>query len=189
MLIAIGFGKANAQFAVGIEDSRYVYGSYRLKNGIDFKLEHSLYSEKMGFQRLGLHVGYEKSFPHGFMLETDVWGATTWNRNYQVVSCEVTLNYFIHGFGAKATINPHYDSGLKYNTCWCIGVSQKIINPIAITLQYTTIPVYRMSEKRIDGGFEFKVKNLTVSPKLSVSAQKETRFKNMRVLMSMNYEF
>lgn len=189
LVMFLGFTTANAQFSVGIKDSRYVYGAYRLANGIDFKLDHSLYSEKMGFQRVGLHIGYERSLPYGLGVEADLSGATVWNGNYQVVSCELSLNYRIHGFGVEATVDPRYDSGMKYDTCWRLGLSQQLTRPIAVTLQYTTIPVYRMSEKRIDGGFVFKVDNLTVAPALSVSAQKETRFKNMRVQMSMNYQF
>ena len=181
---------AHAQFSAGIEDSRYAYGSYRFTNGIAFKIEHSIYSEKMGFQRLGFHVEYGNIIAYGVRWETDLFGATTWNGNYQVVGGRLTLKYnYHHNFGVETTVNPRYDSGLHYKTCWKVGISQKIIDHIDIILGYTTIPEFRMSEKRLRGGFVFKVNKLKVSPELSISMQKETRFKNMRVLMSMNYEF
>ncbi len=46
-----------------------------------------------------------------------------------------------------------------------------------------------MSEIRLRGGFEFSVDKLSVKPEISISMDKETRLKNMRVLMSMNYRF
>ena len=51
--------------------------------------------------------------------------------------------------------------------------------------QYTTVPEYRMSEKRIRAGFIFKDNNLSVSPIMSIPAKKD--FKSMRVLVSMDY--
>lgn len=179
----------SAQISAGITDSRYVYGCYALKSKIKFKIEHSLYSEKVGFQRVGVGVGYEKQLPLGFSLGGSVMGATTWNRNYQLVSAEASLKYDYRRVGLEAVVNPRYDSGLHYDTCWKAGAKVKISDPISVCMDYSTIPLYRMSEQRLSGGFEFSVLNLRVTPELSVSMEKTTRLKNMRVLMSMNYEF
>lgn len=180
---------ASAQISAGITDSRYVYGCYAIRKDFKIKIDHSLYSEKIGFQRIGLGVVYESPIAWGFGWRGSLSGATTWNRNYQLVSAEMELNYKYRRLGVEAVVNPRYDSGLHYDTCWKTGLSLSINEPISVKAAYTTIPLYRMSEKRCSGGFEFKVQNLKVSPELSVSMEKGTRFKNIRVLMSMNYDF
>ncbi len=178
-----------AQISAGVGDSRYVYGSYTLSNGLSFNLEHSLYSEKFGFQRVAIGVGYGSALPYGFSWKADVNGGTTWNRNYQVVYGDLAIGYLFRRLGLESIVQPHYDSGLGYTTCWQAGASVRIIEPVSVCLAYTTIPEYRMSENRLRGGFEFSVDKLSVKPEISISMDKETRLKNMRVLMSMNYRF
>lgn len=180
---------ASAQISAGIRDSRYVYGTYSLNSGLKFTLEHSLYSEKPGFQRIGAAIGYGSVLPAGFDWRANIFGATTWNRNYQVASADASLGYHYSRMGLHATINPRYDSGLHYMTCWQAGVSVKITAPIAFVADYTTIPEYRMSERRIAAGFRFCDNALSVTPRLSFSADDNTAFKNIRVLISMNYDF
>jgi len=189
LVIALTATVANARFSAGIRDSHYIYGTYSPVKNLSVKLEHSLYSEKPGFQRIGVGVDYGFTFGPGFSWRAGVMGATTWNRNYQVVTGFVTLTYAYSRLGLDATVEPHYDSGIDYKTCWQAGASLRIIDPVSIMVHYTTIPEYRMSEKRLRGGFEFHVTRLTVSPELSFSLDKGTCFKNMRVLMSMNYDF
>lgn len=180
---------AKAQFMAGIRESHYVYGQYNPVNDIGIKVEHSLYSEKMGFQRIGLAVNYDKVLGCGFSLWTQLAGATTWNRNYQVASLNVTARYQYMALGINAAVEPTYDSGLHYTTCWKIGASVRITDAIDIRAAYTTIPEYRLSEKRIRAGFGFESGKLSVIPELSISAGDNTRFKNLRVLMSMGYKF
>lgn len=186
LLVAIA---ACAQFGAGIRDSRYVYGVYSPVKSLDIMLDHSLYSEKMGFQRVGVGVSYGMPFAKGFEWQAGIYGATTWNRNYQVVNAHAMLSYAYRRLGLKAKIQPHYDSGLKYTTTWMAQAGVKITDKIGVIAAYTTIPEFRVSEKRLRGGFEFEVGSLMVRPELSFSVDKATRFKNMRVLMSMHYKF
>lgn len=180
---------ADAQFSIGLRESRYAYGSYRIVNNLSVKVEQSLYSEKLVFQRIGIGAEYYMTLPYGFQWSADLMGATTWNGNYQVVDLDLSVLYRYRRLGLEATIDPRYDSGLGYETCWQVGGLLQIIRPIAFVARYTTIPLYRMSEKRIAGGLEFKESKLSVRPELSFSLEKATRFKNIRVLVSMNYDF
>ena len=53
--------------------------------------------------------------------------------------------------------------------------------------QYTTIPEYRLSEKRVRAGFIFSYKELQVTPMLSIPVGEE--IKSMRILCSFQYKF
>lgn len=178
-----------AQFSVGIHDSRYVYGTYSPVDNLDLTLQHSLYSEKFAFQRIELAAGYGMPFASMFHWHTGIYGATTWNGNYQVVGAHASLSFDYRRIGISGRIQPIYDSGLKYMTTYAFSARAKIISNIDLLAAYTTIPEFRESEKRLRGGFEFKVNRLKVSPQLSFSLEQSSRFKNMRVLMSMNYDF
>lgn len=188
-LLAVLFAATGAycQIDAGIRDSRYVYGSYTFK-GFTAALEHSLYSEKMGFQRIGIYAGYE-GYRRELHYSAYATATTTWNGNYQTAGLLATAYYNIGSVSVGGTINPLYDSGLKYKTCFRVGAAVRICSPISVLAYYTTIPDYRMSEKRIAGGFDFHSDNLSVRPQLSLSVEQPTRFKNLRMLMSMNYRF
>lgn len=178
-----------AQISAGVDESTYIYGKYHFNGNLNIKLQHSLYSEKFGFQRVAVGIGYHKHLPYGFNCNFGLTGATTWNGNYQVVFSDILLGYNYRRIGCNVIIQPRYDSGLGYETCWGGSISYKVITPLSVIVGYTTIPQYRMSERRISGGLEFRVMNLTVTPKVSVSLQNNSLLKNMRVLMSMNYNF
>lgn len=176
-------------FAVGLRDTHHVYGTYTPVRNLDILLEHSLYVEKPGFQRVGVGVRYGMPFAKGFRWNVSAFGATTWNGNYQVVSGRAGLAYDFKRLGLVAAVNPYYDSGLGYTTAWMAGASLRIIDSIRIKAAYTTIPEYRVSERRMRGGLEFSSGRLSVSPELSVGLKRGTYLMNLRVLMSMNYHF
>ncbi|MCM1033243.1 MAG: porin family protein [Odoribacter sp.] len=182
--------QASAQyFSAGIRDSRYIYGQYDFSNGLDIRVEHSVYSEKIGFQRIGASVGYHRELGAGFSGDAEISGATTWNRNYQVVWANVGVDYNYRRIGISAAIRPIYDTGLHYTTTWRVGALVRLNSHIDVRAAYTTIPEFRMSEKRVRGGFGFNVGKLSVVPEVSVSVDHNTVFKNLRVLMSMQYKF
>lgn len=176
-------------FEAGMRNTRYIFGSYSMSNGLRFEINHSLFSEKLGYQAVGARIGYTRSsgiFSYGAHADA----STAWNGSYRIVGAT------IHGmiapgkiFFAEAALNPHYDSGYGYNTCFKIGVGANITRQISIMAAYTTIPEYRKSDKRLRGGFGFKVKNLYVQPNLSVPVQGESKLKNIRVLFDFSYKF
>lgn len=190
LLLTVMSAGAGCRFSAGIFESHYVYGTVSPVKNLKFKLEHSLYTEKMGWQRITAGASYGTHFlTPGLRWEAGVQGGTTWNRNYQVVWGYGKLAYDHSIWGIEATVQPHYDSELHYKTCWQAGGHISINRSIAVVACYTTIPEYRMSEKRVRGGFEFKTGKLSVRPELSFSVDGGDSSKNMRVLMSMNYDF
>lgn len=175
--------------AVGLRDTRYVYGSYFPIKGLGLTLEQSLYSVAIGYQRTGITVGYRHSFPFGLWLGGTVSGASTWKGSYQLYTAGLEAGYSFKPLFLSGTVMPSYDTGLFYYTAWKIGAVIDLTNHISLNLAYSTIPEYRMSEKRLQAGFGFWVKQLQVSPRLSFSMGDHRYFQDLRVLVSMEYEF
>ena len=109
-----------------------------------------------------------------------------YNQNFYDVGADLQMNYsFVNRIDLFANVNPHYDSGYEYESNYGAGASVRLYKGMYLVGQYSTVPEYRTSEKRIRAGFIFKENNLSVTPVISIPAKKE--FKSMRVLVSMDY--
>ena len=175
-----------AQFSVGTRDNQYFYGEYQYK-GWNVKLEESVYAEKIGFQYLRLYAGYLLDEAQ-WSISANPYFGTSYNGNYYSTGCILEGKYHLNEkYHFKATLNPHYDSGYKYKTCYRIGAGMDISNHIGIKAEYQDIPIYRMKEKRVKGGFVFKTGNISVSPQLSIPA--EGVVNNIRCIVDFRYSF
>ncbi len=181
--------ESSSEFSVGLRNTRYIYGGYKFCDNFKVEINHSLFSEKIGYQAVGAKFGYSRTLSK-FDLGASVSGSTAWNGSYGTVSGAVDLRYTplnVLSFGG--TLSPWYDSGYGYKTCFSIGASVNITSQINVMARYTTIPDDRRAERRVRVGFGFKVKNLYVEPNVSVPVSGSEKFKNMRVLINLNYRF
>lgn len=179
-----------AQFSVGMRDNRYAFGQYLLDCHYSFKIEQSIFSEKIGFQTLRAYAGYQSSVHDVLDYMAEAYFGSAYNRSYNTVGAIISAKYaFIKRLGIKASLNPHYDSTLGYSTCFLAGAFVGLSKDIDITAAYTTIPEYRMSERRVQLGFDFHVSRLTVSPHVSIATGGKQKVKNIRSLISFSYQF
>lgn len=180
---------ASAQFSVGIRNTRFVEADYKFKCNVGVGLSHSLYAEKIAFQEIKASVFYE-NYLSKFDYRGTLYGSTTWNRDYKTVGAKLDVRYnFVKSASVMAALNPHYDTGYDYRTCFSAGAAYQIIKPIAVKVLYTTIPDYRMSEKRIHAGFDIVSGALSVAPVVSIPVEGNSKLSKFRVLMSARYSF
>ena len=85
-------------------------------------------------------------------------------------------------------MNPHYDSGYSYTTCYHGGVWFNAYKALSIVASVSNIPEYRDAEDRAYLGLSFEVGPLWVCPRLSVPIE-DASIKSVRVLTSVKYEF
>lgn len=176
-------------FDVGAFNTRYIYGGYTLKNGLRFELQHSIFSEKITYQSIGIRLGYKRIF-NNFQINGEIGGTSAWNGSYRTADIVATGQYRASKVIAiEAAVSPYYDSGYGYSTNYKVGCLFKISQAISIMGYYTTIPEYRKSEARLRGGFGFRVLNLYVQPNLSVPVSGDSKLKNIRTLFDFQYEF
>ena len=173
------------QVHLSLRDNRYAGVGYLFLDKYDLKLEHSMFPEKLGFQYIRANVE-SKYTVEQLMIFYKLYLGMLYNQNFYDVGGNLKLNYnLVDRIDLFADVNPHYDSGYEYETNYGAGANVRLYKGVWLAGQYTTVPEYRMSEKRIRVGFIFKEKNLNVSPVISIPAKKE--FKSMRVLVSMDY--
>lgn len=197
IFLALGFNVVRAkepsnkksQFEVGIENTRLVFGKYTYNNHITAKLNVSLYSEKISLQYIRGTVGYKTGF-NFVNLSGEYFFGSAFNGNYFNTGAVIKADaMFVKRLLIDAQLAPWYDSGYGYNTCFEAKLGCKITNHITIKAGYTTIPQYRMSERRILGGFDFSTPHLYVSPYLSIGTGEKSGGKNIRVLFDFGYKF
>lgn len=175
-----------SQVYLGMRDNRFGFVGYNFSNNITVSLEHSVFSEKLNYQQIKALFGYNRNYNH-LLLDANIYGGLNYS-NYWISGVKLKGIYeLIDKFKFKGVINPHYDSGYKFSFCYELGILYDIHNDIALLLQYTDIPVYRMSEKSFQIGALIRVKNLSVQPILSIPQHGLKR--DIRVLNSFKYTF
>lgn len=178
-----------SQFAVGIDNTRLIYGKYTYKKHLSVKLNVSAYSEKISFQYVRGTVGY-KSSVKCLNIEGSCFFGSALNRFYYNTGAKVTADIILaKRLLIDSSLLFWYDSGFGYKTCWEGRIGCKITDHINIRLGYTTIPEYRMPENRLIGSFDFYVSNLYVSPYITAGAKSSDGGKNIRVGFGFGYQF
>lgn len=185
IIVLLFVHSVSAQVHLCLRDSRYLGVAYHFLDKFDLKLEHSMFPEKLSFQYIRANAEANFSIEY-LVISYKLYSGMLYNQNFYDVGADLKMNYtFINRIDLFADVNPHYDSGYEFETNYGVGGSVRVYKGMGLIGQYTTVPEYRMSEKRIRAGFIFKDNNLSVSPIMSIPAKKD--FKSMRVLVSMDY--
>lgn len=180
----------SAQWSVGMRDNRYVYGQYLLKSHYLFKVEESVFSQKISSQYLRAYVGYRGTVNQVIEYTGTAYYGHTYGSYFYSAGARVDLRYgFCKRLFVEGSLNPHYDSGYGYNTAFKVEAGASLSSAINLMAGYTTIPQFRECEKRVYGGFDFHVGRLCVTPVFSLPAADFSEIKNLRVQMGFEYEF
>lgn len=172
----------------GVRDSYYVFAQASYADSY-LGAEHSVYSYDAKYQYWRLYTGSRTTIPYAEFSGRIFYGRT-WCGNYWNAGALLTARALPPGpVSVFATLNPLYDSGLKYHTCFAAGAAVRIFKPVSLRASYTTIPEFRESEKRVRAGVEVKVGGLSVVPELSIPTNPTNRSRRLRLLMSFSYLF
>ena len=183
---------SSAQVSIGMRDTRYVNVSYLLKDHWEAKVEQSINAGNADYQNTKIYLGYRHDLVSNTLhLSASPYYTIGWTPNYTQFGALLNTRWEpLKHLNLLATINPHYDNMPGYKTCWLAGIAVPINDEIAIIAKYSTLPEYRVSEKRVRCGLEFKVKNLYVTPEASVSLEDGTAgLKAVRMCVNMSYTF
>lgn len=187
LLIMILCEMANAQFHIGLRDTKYAFVGYKWKSGWNIKLDQSIFDESFKYQYIRCTGKYQANIKYFSLAASSFAGITYSNSFYDFgISVKGTCHP-LKWLGIGAEINPRYDSEYEYETCYMLGVDFHVSDELALLAQYSTISEYRISKKRIKAGLRFAVKNLAVSPMLSFPI--EGNAKALRILVGFQYDF
>ncbi len=179
---------AVAQFGLGMRDTRYLNVNYTIAERFNVELEHSIFAEKFKYQHVRLSASYTLPIKH-FELAVKPYFGTLYSGDYCDVGALLSVRYRpVRPLTLCGTFNPHYDSGLKYKTCFMLGAECVVYRALSVVAHYTTIPEYRESERRVRAGLRLDVNSLWVQPLLSIPV-KSGETKSLRVAVSMGYRF
>ncbi|MDE6127374.1 MAG: hypothetical protein K2G30_10525 [Muribaculaceae bacterium] len=177
------------ELGAGVRDSYHInfraaYGGHAF-----VAAEHSVYSYEVRYQYWRLYAGGMVSVPYA-EFEGSAFYGRTWCGSYMSAGALLSAKVLPPGpVSVFGTLNPLYDSGLKYNTCFSAGLAVRIFKPVSLRASYTTIPEFRESEKRVRAGVEVRVGGLSVLPELSLPTDRAHRSRSLRLLMSFSYTF
>lgn len=177
------------KLGAGVRESYYVNVGASVADHAFVRAEHSVYSYEARNQYWRLYAGGMARVPF-VSFEGSAFYGRTWGGSYWSAGALLTARALPLGpVSVTATLNPLYDSALKYHTCFSAGLAVKVCKPVSLLASYTTIPEFRESEKRVRAGVEVSVGGLRVRPELSVAAESEHRSRSLRLLMSCSYTF
>lgn len=181
-----------AQVEVGLRNNRYVHAGYLYRGHWGVEVEHSLYSETIGYQYVRIAGGYLAKVSGVYFYVAPFWG-TTWNGFFwnsgAFLGARYRLPDGIRWLGVNAMVNPRYDSGIHYDTCWRVGLDFFINSEISVEADYTTVPEYRVSEKLWRLGVRFTSGRLSVTPRVTMPADGRDRNTHLQTLVDFSYQF
>lgn len=187
LLVMMLYEMANAQFYIGLRDSKYAFFGYKWDAGWAVRLDQSIFDESLKYQYIRCTGEYQMHIKY-FALSLATFVGTTYSSSFYDLGLSVKGTcHPLRWLGIGAEITPRYDSWYKYTTCYMLGVDFHVSDELALLAQYSTVPEYRISEKRVKAGLRFAVKNLTVSPMLSFPI--EGNAKSLRILVGLQYDF
>lgn len=174
-------------FSLGLRDSQFAQLGIEYREKWNATVEHSLFNINPGNQKIRLMAGYSQSWQR-VRLDITPYVSTLWNRGYwdcgAMLAGKACLNSIL---SFKAILNPHYDSGIGYATCFTVGTEINVYKAVGLTAQYSTIPDYRLSENRVRVGLFLRQRDLWVQPEISIPVGVESH--NPRILCSFGYRF
>lgn len=174
------------QIYLGMRDNNYAYCGLTIKNKFNVSIEHSLYSEKMSYQKIRLYVGYQQNLGD-FNLKVSPYISSVWNGMYKDYGSMIDCSYNIFDFAVgDITFNPHHDSGFGTDFNYMVGIKCKVYKDLWITSHYSCIPEFRSSEKRVRLGILISVGQLSIEPCLSIATEGKTI---VRSFCSFKYNF
>lgn len=186
MLSTIVNGK-DFGMTVGLRDTQYAYVEAMWRQTAGLAMEHSIFSEPFSLQYLRIYGRFRRNVGQVGLELSPYYGRTYNGSFYSVGGIFGARWHIVRRVEAYGCLNPVYDSRLGYKTTFCIGGYVKVIRPMDITVEYSTIPRYRQSERLVNGGLRFRVEGLSVTPRLSFPIKENT--KSVRVLVSFDYSF
>lgn len=177
----------SAQVVLSLRDNQYVSVGYTCRQSWSVKLEHSVFSQEFSTQYVRFMLGY-KHCRERIGVEVIPYYGTLYNGDFYNAGIMFGGYWQVQRkWRIECIVNPHYDSGYDYKTCFSVGTNLHLYKAISAVLQYSTIPEYRMKEECIKAGLRIKADKLYVSPMLSIPVDKTG--KHVRLLCGFGYEF
>lgn len=171
---------------LGVRDNEYARIGYQDKKNWYILAEHSVFVTKLKNQVINGYVGYKGTLKE-LQYNGCVYGGVHYRGLYKMMGGMIEMKYPILSWcNVYGGIRPHYDTSYGYDTAFKAGLSFALHKAISLRGEFTSYPEYRLCEKRIKAGFDFKVMNLKVSPELSIPI--ENNIETIRLLMSFKYE-
>lgn len=172
---------------LGVRDNEYARVGYQDRRNWYIIAEHSVFVTKLKNQTINGYAGY-KGEVGKFEYNGCMYGGMNYAGLYRMAGIITEVKYPIltwcNVFGG---IRPHYDTSYGYNTAFRAGLSFAIHKAISLRGELTSYPEYRLCEKRIKVGLDFRILELSVSPELSVPL--EGNIENIRLMLGFRYDW
>ena len=121
LLVMMLYEMVDAQFYIGLKDSRYASVGFKWSSGWDIKLDQSIFDESLKYQYIRCTGKYQTRIKYFDFVVSSFVGSTYCNSFYDFGASFKGICYPLERLGIGAEINPRYDSGYKYKTCYMLG--------------------------------------------------------------------
>lgn len=176
-----------SQIAFGLRENIFGSIEFKMQSNVGVKVEHSIFTEVLKYQHVKMSTFYKGSVLKNRMnLNMEPYYGITYARTFYEYGILSGLKINLRPkFVVECIVNPRYDSYYEWDFCYQVGVGGYFVNGIGFFTQYTTIPVYRTRENRLNFGIHIKEGTLDVFPMLTMPL--EWNVKHMRANVSVSY--
>lgn len=182
------------QIGIGLRDNQYVNAEFIGKQHYVIGFEQSLLNVRIPEQSGKLYAGYEREIKN-VSFRGILYGGSEYTGHWQSAGSQLSVGYHHKRFGATATLNPHYDTDLKFLFCYNaeayrrVCLSDKTVSmpqSLDIVASYGNIPEYRDAVNNLRFGIKYTCGNFWFKPVLCIPGINENN-KYLRVLCSVGW--
>jgi hypothetical protein len=182
-LLTFVAGNALAAVAfVGMENSKYAIAGFRPGRSAGIALMHSLWVQDAS-QYVRLSPFYYFHLNDNLSGQYSVFYGTTYEQTYYDYGADLFLRalFFNRLIELDGRFRPQYDSDLKFNYGYEFVGKISGWRDIAVFGGIKNIPEFRKAEGRFLAGMSFSVKNLSVSPEITIPTNLKTQYTRVHV--------
>lgn len=167
---------------VGVENSKYAVAGIKPGENFGLAIRHSLWVQDAS-QYVCLSPFYSFHLSKNISGQYSAFYGTTYERTYYDYGADLYLSatFFSRLVEFDGRFRPQYDSDLKFNYGYELVGKAFAGNEISVFGGIKNIPEFRKAEDRFLAGMSFSVKNLSVSPEISIPTSLETQYTRVHV--------
>lgn len=187
--LGAGASGKDGTLLLGVRNSRYVTAGYELPSGhVGLEIEHGVQAVNIRRQQIGASLFWRVAWLDGRIAgNATAFCSTTWSGSYSMTGARLRASYTPYWrISAEASFNPYYDTEYRWVTAWSAGLRAAVTRQIGVFCTYTTVPDYRLSERRLHAGVSCAVSNLSATAALSVPLS-DGPAQSLRLLCSFSY--
>ena len=177
LLLGTVFSYATIQPFIGMRNSYYGFVGASIDNKWGGMIEHSIYPQHPEKQYFRGWIFSNYQLMDFMDIRYSAFSGMTYNESFYDFGVRADARLYLIGEHLQlfGIFQPFYDSFWGEEMGYLCSVQSMFAKEVGAFISFKNLPDYRRAEKRYSAGLLFRVKNLFVSPEISIPTGRDFR--------------